>query len=331
MVFGTWYLNVTDIRKAALAAYLKSIYGESSLEALNGDASLRRYFRTPYGIAVDAPPTSQKNAEFVAIDKALLKAAINVPEIYHYDLKNGFMVLEDLGDRSFFSALNEKTIKDLYLKACDILPKLTQVDLPLPKFDSAFIDMELGIFTEWMLDKKLNLKLSDKEQKYLDESFKYIKDVCLSSEQIPMHRDFHCRNLMLQDDSLYVIDFQDMVEGPLTYDLASLVFDCYLNLSESLIEELLSHAFDNYKKIGFLKNTSFSEFKDTLKIVSLERHLKVLGIFRRLYMRDGKSAYLKDLPRVFAYAKKESASDYRLSFLHDFLNKYLGDTDLCKL
>lgn len=314
---------MTDQRKAALAAYIESLYGKCELASLNGDASFRRYFRTPFGIAVDAPPASQKNREFVAIDKALLAIGLKAPQIFNYDLEQGFLVQEDLGDRSFYSALNADNLESMYLKAASLLPKLSKLCLDLPEFDGAFIDMELGIFTEWMLDKTLNLKLSSSEQQALDKCFAYIKNVCLSCEQLPMHRDFHCRNLMLYQDELYLIDFQDMVKGPLGYDLASLVYDCYLNLPNELIDIIIRHSFEAYQAQGYLQNQSLESFTLQLKIISLQRHLKVLGIFRRLYLRDGKSGYLKDLPRVLAYAQTEAQSSPKLAFLAQFLAKYL--------
>lgn len=325
MEFGIWYSNVTDIREAALAAYIEQLYGKCELQALNGDASLRRYFRFPFGIAVDAPPASQKNHEFIAIDNALLKVGLCVPRIYHSDLQQGFMVLEDLGDKTFQNALNPVSMEDLYLKACDLLMPLSAVKVELLNFDRNFIDMELGIFKEWMLDKTLHLSLNNDEHNNLNKCFDYIKDRLQKSEYIPMHRDFHCRNLMIYKDNLYIIDFQDMVKGPIGYDLASLVYDCYLNLQEDLIARIINRAYLGYRQLGFLQKLSEAEFKQQLSIISLERHLKVLGIFRRLYMRDGKSAYLQYLPRVLAYAQKESLCDPNLSYLSQFLGKYFKD------
>lgn len=325
MEFGIWYLNVTDMRKAALAAYIEQLYGKCELQSLSGDASLRRYFRFPFGIAVDAPPASQKNQEFVVIDEALSKAGLCVPKIYHSDLQQGFMVLEDLGDKTFQSALNSYSMEYLYFKACDLLMPMSAVKVDLLNFDINFIDTELGIFKEWMLEKTLHLSLNENDLIKLSNCFDYIKSRIQSYEQIPMHRDFHCRNLMIYKNNLYIIDFQDMLKGPIGYDLASLVYDCYLNLPEDLITKIINRAYLGYRERGYLQGISETEFKQQLNIISLERHLKVLGIFRRLYMRDGKDSYLQHLPRVLAYAQKESLCDPNLFYLSLFLDKYFKD------
>ena len=209
------------MRKAALAAYIEQLYGKCELQSLSGDASLRRYFRFPFGIAVDAPPASQKNQEFVVIDEALSKAGLCVPKIYHSDLQQGFMVLEDLGDKTFQSALNSYSMEYLYFKACDLLMPMSAVKVDLLNFDINFIDTELGIFKEWMLEKTLHLSLNENDLIKLSSCFDYIKSRLQSYEQIPMHRDFHCRNLMIYKNNLYIIDFQDMLKGPIGYDLAS--------------------------------------------------------------------------------------------------------------
>lgn len=313
------------MRQAALAAYIEQLYGKCELQSLSGDASLRRYFRFPFGIAVDAPPETQKNHEFVVIDEALLKAGLCVPKIYHSDLQQGFMVLEDLGDKTFQSALTSCSMEYLYLKACDLLMPMSTVEIDLLNFDRNFIDMELGIFKEWMLEKTLHLSLAADELMKLNSCFDYIKDRLQECEQIPMHRDFHCRNLMIYKDNLYIIDFQDMLKGPIGYDLASLVYDCYLNLPEKLIAKIVNRAYLGYRKLGYLQNLSEAEFTQLLNIISLERHLKVLGIFRRLYMRDGKDSYLQYLPRVLAYTQKESLCDPNLFYLSVFLDKYFKD------
>ena len=313
------------MRQAALAAYIEQLYGKCELQSLSGDASLRRYFRSPFGIAVDAPPETQKNHEYEVIDEAILKAGLCVPKIYHRDLQQGFMVLEDLGDKTFQSALTSCSMEYLYLKACDLLMPMSTVEIDLLNFDRNFIDMELGIFKEWMLEKTLHLSLAADELMKLNSCFDYIKDRLQECEQIPMHRDFHCRNLMIYKDNLYIIDFQDMLKGPIGYDLASLVYDCYLNLPEKLIAKIVNRAYLGYRKLGYLQNLSEAEFTQLLNIISLERHLKVLGIFRRLYMRDGKDSYLQHLPRVLAYTQKESLCDPNLFYLSVFLDKYFKD------
>lgn len=330
-MYGIWCSNVTDIRKEALTEYVKSIISDNEivLLSLNGDASFRRYFRVanlPY-IAVDAPPETQKNREFVFIDKALEKASIRVPKIIAFDLEKGFMLLEDLGDVTFAKASAGDSQKAFYHKAVEELVKLTDVtfdekEFSLPLFDEKFIRFELSLFDTWMLEKALNAELTAKERQELDECYEVLAQNCLLQSQTAMHRDYHSRNLMVADDTLCMIDFQDMVKGPVTYDLASIVYDCYINLDKELIEELTEKAFCLYTSRGVV-NGSYADFKKSLLLTSLQRHVKVLGIFCRLSIRDGKDGYLKDLPRVINYVLNECDCDSRMLPLKAVVEKYV--------
>lgn len=331
MVSGIWYSSVTDSRLEALTQYVKSIILDDKvmLLSLNGDASFRRYFRVLNKnlIAVDAPPQTQKNKEFVAIDTALSKAGITVPKLVAYDLDNGFMLISDLGDKTFAKASAEGDRLYYYKKAISLLPTIAAINLELPLFDKKFIEFELSLFDTWMLDKALNVKLSDDEQKDLKESYDFLAQNCMSQEQCAMHRDYHSRNLMVcgegKSEQLAVIDFQDMVKGPVLYDLASLLFDCYVVLDKELLTELKQYAYAIFKEKGYLKGKSYDEFVYELTLTSLQRHVKVLGIFCRLNIRDGKSAYLKDLPRVINYVLDECKIDKRLEKLQNIIEKYV--------
>lgn len=246
MVSGIWYSSVTDSRLEALTQYVKSIILDDKvmLLSLNGDASFRRYFRVLNKnlIAVDAPPETQKNREFVAIDTALSKAGITVPKLVAYDFDKGFMLISDLGDKTFANASAQGDKLYYYQKAISLLPTIAAIDLELPLFDKKFIEFELSLFDTWMLDKALNAKLSDDEQKSLIESYDFLVQNCLSQEQCAMHRDYHSRNLMVcgegKSEQLAIIDFQDMVKGPVLYDLASLLFDCYVVLDKELFNKV---------------------------------------------------------------------------------------------
>ena len=318
MVSGIWYSSVTDSRLEALTQYVKSIILDDKvmLLSLNGDASFRRYFRVLNKklIAVDAPPETQKNREFVAIDTALSKAGITVPKLVAYDFDKGFMLISDLGDKTFANASAQGDKLYYYQKAISLLPTIAAIDLELPLFDKKFIEFELSLFDTWMLDKALNAKLSDDEQKSLIESYDFLVQNCLSQEQCAMHRDYHSRN---------IIDFQDMVKGPVLYDLASLLFDCYVVLDKELLTKLKQYAYDTFKEKGYLKNKSYDEFCYELTLTSLQRHVKVLGIFCRLSIRDGKNAYLKDIPRVINYVLEECKVDKRLEKLQNIIEKYV--------
>ena len=314
-----------DLRKNELKSWLISINEpDHELIPLNGDASLRRYFIYGNKIAVDSPPASQKNREFIAINKKLHDADIYVPQIFVYDLNKGFFLLENLGSTLFADVAKEKEESFWYEKAVEILTKLAQVTTEdLPAFDRDFILFELSLFPEWMLNKTFNFVLDKQDAKALQDSFSRLADLCLKQPQIAMHRDFHSRNIMIVQDKLAVIDYQDMVKGPLTYDLASLLFDCYKVLPETLGDKITTKTFTSYKNLNLTGDLSLDEFKRDLIAVSLQRHLKVLGIFCRLNIRDHKNGYLKDLPRVLNYAIKESAALTNFESLHEFLKKLI--------
>lgn len=314
-----------DLRKNELKSWLISINEPNhELIPLNGDASLRRYFIYGNKIAVDSPPASQKNREFIAINKKLHDAGIYVPQIFVYDLNKGFFLLENLGSTLFADVAKEKEESFWYEKAVEVLTKLAQVTTEdLPAFDRDFILFELSLFPEWMLNKTFNFVLDKQDAKALQDSFSRLADLCLKQPQIAMHRDFHSRNIMIVQDKLAVIDYQDMVKGPLTYDLASLLFDCYKVLPETLGDKITTKTFTSYKNLNLTGDLSLDEFKRDLIAVSLQRHLKVLGIFCRLNIRDHKNGYLKDLPRVLNYAIKESAALTNFESLHEFLKKLI--------
>lgn len=308
------------MRKAELAAWLSTLppfKGRTeplSLCALNGDASFRRYFRVGGYIAVDSPPDTQKNAEFVDVSRRLREVGLRVPHIFACDLNQGFMLLEDLGNLLFASRALGSEQPRFYDKAAALLPSLVKADSTgLPPFDRDFILMELGICSEWYLGRKLGLTLTVKEQELIAKSFNLLADLITAQPQAAMHRDFHCRNLMvLKDESLAVIDYQDMVRGPLTYDLASLLFDCYRVLPQDLVDRLTEITWRRFAALGLLSAgenaetvVSLAEFTRMVRVVSLQRHIKVLGIFSRLSLRDGRDGYLSDLPRVFDYVIAE--------------------------
>ncbi|MBQ9273875.1 MAG: phosphotransferase [Succinivibrio sp.] len=319
-------LKADDTRAQDLQAYARAFTGDQSLalSPLNGDASFRRYFRGGGIIAVDSPPQTQKNREFIAIDKALFKAGLKAPQILYYDLKWGFLILEDLGDTLFSQVAAGTKQEYWYLKALALLPKLSAVQPEggLPPFDEAFVRQELEIFRQWFLDKALGLTLNAAEQALIDKAITLLATAIPKLPVCAMHRDFHCRNLMvLPKGELAILDFQDMVRGPYCYDAASLLYDCYVELPSKLIKKLQVKAHALYRELG-LAPQDFEEFIRELTLVSLQRHLKVLGIFCRLYLRDGKAGYLGDLPLVLGYVLRECAALPEFAALEDFLLTY---------
>ncbi len=294
-----------------------------TLELISGDASFRKYYRAANRIWVDAPPATEKNREFIANSAALLNAGITAPLVLQYEMENGFLCVSDLGDRSLLSCLSDSSVTAWYTKALQLLPQLTQVQLDLPVFDAEFMARENAIFPEWLLEKHLQLELSAEEKTLLAETFALLTENNLQQPQVVMHRDFHSRNLMVsEDDSLAVIDFQDMVLGPLTYDAVSLLKDCYCRWPDPVIAQGAEYAWQLYVDTGVLSaGTSLQQFMQWLDLTGMQRHLKAAGIFARLHHRDGKSGYLKDIPRTLSYVSDVAAQYPQLAAFSGWLQQ----------
>ena len=279
-----------------------------TLRLISGDASFRKYYRAANRIWVDAPPETEKNREFIDNAQALQRTNIAAPVVHHADLEQGFLCVSDLGDNSLLSRLNDESVSAWYWQALQLLPQLTNIKLELPVFDAEFMARENSIFPEWLLEKHLQLTLSAAEKELLAETFALLTTNNLQQPQVVMHRDFHSRNLMvLADESLAVIDFQDMVLGPLTYDAVSLLKDCYCRWPDAVIEQGVAQAYQLYSESGLLSDVPYAQFVQWLDLTGMQRHLKAAGIFTRLYHRDGKSGYLKDIPRTLGYVRDVAA------------------------
>lgn len=279
-----------------------------TLRLISGDASFRKYYRAANRIWVDAPPETEKNREFIDNAQALQRTNIAAPIVHHSDLEQGFLCVSDLGDDALLSRLNDNSVSAWYWQALQLLPQLTNIKLELPVFDAEFMARENSIFPEWLLEKHLQLTLSAAEKALLAETFALLTANNLQQPQVVMHRDFHSRNLMvLADESLAVIDFQDMVLGPLTYDAVSLLKDCYCRWPDAVIEQGVAQAYQLYSESGILSDVSYAQFVQWLDLTGMQRHLKAAGIFTRLYHRDGKSGYLKDIPRTLGYVRDVAA------------------------
>lgn len=287
------------------------------LSVVSGDASFRRYFRFALGdnswIAMDAPPEKEDSSSFVAIAKHWLAKGIQVPQIKALDLEKGFMLLSDFGEKLLLSELNplrpnEQQGSHYYHKAMHTLVQIQSIssaDLTLPLYDSALLQREMALFKDWLIQAKLGLSLSEQESEGLSACLNLLERRALSQKQVTVHRDYHARNLMIcEDDSLGVLDFQDAVQGPVTYDLVSLLRDCYIVWPVDLVNQwchefytfLIEQNPEAFKELG-----DFRKFKQDFDLMGLQRHLKVAGIFARLSLRDGKHAYLKDIPRTLEY------------------------------
>lgn len=293
------------------------------IEAITNDASFRRYFRliidgVPH-IVMDAPPSKENCRPFIDIAERLKAIGLNVPHIIASDLDQGFLLLTDLGSELYLPALNEQRVDQLYgdaLKALAHMQTHANSD-GLPLYDRQLLHREMNLFIDWLLDKHLNLILSDTERKDLESCFDLLSSCALSQEQVFVHRDYHSRNLMIcNSKSPGILDFQDAVKGPITYDLVSLLKDCYITWSN---DQTTAWAIEHYTRLqqnGLLNDIDEKEFLRWFDWMGIQRHLKASGIFARLYHRDGKSGYLKDIPRTVNYIVNISAEYPELAALH---------------
>ncbi|MFV8819730.1 aminoglycoside phosphotransferase family protein [Haliea sp. E17] len=305
-----------------LQAWACSVVGKTggTLETVAGDASNRRYFRLRVAgasyIAVHAPPATEKNAEFLAVRHHLERGGIRVPALLGADLDQGFLLLGDLGDRLLLPALAPATVDGWYRKGCSLLLQFAALgDMPAdwPRYDSALLGEELGRFPEWFAGRLLGHPLGEQGLRCWQALCEELLNSALEQPRVLVHRDFHSRNLMiLADGELGVIDFQDAVVGPITYDLVSLLRDCYVRWPAGQVENWAREYHGLLRQEGWLAGVDAAQFLRWFDLMGLQRHLKVLGTFARLYLRDGKSAYLDDLPLVIAYVE-------------EILRKYRGD------
>lgn len=282
-----------------------------TLTTASADASFRRYFRVHLPartlIAMDAPPPQEDCRPFVRVAEQLLAAGLNVPKIVAQDLEQGFLLLSDLGNDTYLSQLTRENAKALYGDACQALIKMqlaTQADA-LPAYDSALLMRELQLFPEWYVSKHLGQTLSAEQQAVMDKTFALLIDNILQQPQVTVHRDYHSRNLMVTpDNNPGVLDFQDAVIGAITYDLVSLFKDAYIRWDEEDLMDWVVRYWQSAKRAGLPVSADFGEFYKDFEWMGVQRHIKVLGIFARLYHRDGKEGYLKDMPLVMQYLQE---------------------------
>jgi aminoglycoside/choline kinase family phosphotransferase len=300
-------------RKIQLENWLKQALSTQAftLTAASADASFRRYFRVHLSdktlIAMDAPPPQENCTPFVKVAKLMLNAGLNVPEVLAQDLTNGFLLLSDLGDETYLSALNNDSASGLYLNATDALIKMQIVSQAnvLPLYDEVLLTREMQLFPDWYVAKHLQAELNTEQQVVLKNTFDILNKNILSQSQVYVHRDFHSRNLMLtKQNNPGILDFQDAVYGAITYDLVSLLKDAYIEWDEEQIIDWAVRYWQPAKKAGLPVSEDFSEFYRDFEWMGAQRHIKILGIFARLYHRDGKEGYLKDMPLVMHYLRK---------------------------
>lgn len=281
------------------------------LSVVSGDASFRGYYRLQLGdnrsvIAVHAPPDKEDNHAFAKVQALLHKNGARVPALLAWDEPRGFLLQEDFGDQLLLPLLTDPATADHYYhQAMSILLPVQRIALPegeLPDYDSQRLRDEMALFPLWFVEGMLAYRLSDTEQALLNGVFSTLAESALGQPQALVHRDFHSRNLMcLPDGELGMIDFQDAVKGPISYDVVSLLRDCYVSWPQQWVRRWALEYRDMAQQQGILGPISDTEFLRSFDLMGLQRHIKVLGVFARLKLRDGKSGYLKDLPLVMAY------------------------------
>ena len=297
------------------------------LEIVSGDASFRRYFRVSLGddsfIVVDAPPEHEDNHTFVRISNMLLAANLTVPKVYSVDYERGFMLLVDLGDSLYLEALlqcqkNDDTeaANQLYQGALMSLVDLqAKVDGDrLEPFSKEKLITEMQLFPKWLCGDLLGMSLDASEQALLERTFNFLADAVTAQPQVAVHRDYHSRNLMILDKDKFaesrgpgIIDFQDAVKGAYTYDLVSLLRDCYIEWPQQQVQQWAGFYLSQAHAKGVLEEVVLDTLLRDMDLAGLQRHLKVLGIFARLNIRDKKSQYLADIPLVIRYFLDVSA------------------------
>ncbi len=283
-----------------------TIQGSWSLEPLQGDASCRRYFRLLNAqsnmIVVVSPIARIDNDIFISRARQWRSAGVYVPQIFAVDSAQGFMLIEDFGSVHLFDLLHKSADNGLYLQAISELIKIQQiVSDKLPLFDREFLLREMTLFDTWLVQ----YQLQQTSPNCLNQVYRVLIENSLQQPQVTMHRDYHSRNLLLVAGDLAVIDFQDAVQGPLAYDLASLLRDCYWQLSDQQIDDLIDAYLQQLESAAVTPlHIEKQQFVRWFDLIGMQRHLKVLGLFIRLGVEEGKSSYLHDLPRVFAYVLK---------------------------
>ena len=308
---------MTDSRLNTLRNWLKALEPRWQLDLdtlvpASADASFRRYFRIESQkpdfetlIVMDAPPQHEPLDAFIQVDLLLAAAGLNVPKILEQNIDEGFLLLNDLGTKTYLAELNSETADHLYKDAAHALIQMQLASKPsvLPNYDRALLQRELDLFPEWYLQKHLNIQLSDLQQSQLKKSFEFILENNLAQAKVYVHRDYHSRNLMVTEkDNPGVIDFQDAVYGPITYDISSLWRDAYIAWPEDRVIDWVIKFWEEGRKAKLPMPDDFGQFYRDFEWMGLQRHLKVLGIFARLFHRDGKDGYLKDIPLELDYA-----------------------------
>ena len=327
--------DASDSRLANLTQWVIEDLGfdGATIVPASVDASFRRYFRVTLGedsyIAMDAPPDKEDSGPFLKVYRILGAMNLNVPIVLARDMERGFLLLTDLGSRQYLDALSEDAAADrLYRDALEALRTMQTTNVPaarsLPRYDRALLLREMELLPEWFLKRHLGLAIAAHERAMLDRLFDSLVGVALEQPATFVHRDYHSRNLLVTPlNNPGILDFQDAVWGPVTYDLASLLKDCYIAWPPARVREWLLEYREKLLAAGFALRADPKQFMRWFDLTGLQRHIKVLGIFARLFYRDGKSQYLRDLPRVLDYARDTAGRYAETEAFAGFIIKHI--------
>ena len=300
-------------RQKQIEIWLTGLWPDQEIELTpaSADASFRRYFRVKRDdgttcIVMDAPPEREDCRPWLHVQQVFQAAGVHVPEVLAQDPSQGFLLLSDLGNTTYLTVLDAENAPALYADAVSALVRIqgaSRTDV-LPAYDQALLRRELDLFPEWFLARHHELNLADAERIALARVFERVIAVNLAEPRVFVHRDYHSRNLMVTGPNPGVIDFQDAVYGPISYDMVSLLKDAYIAWDEEVALDWLIRYWEQARRAGLPARADFADFHRDYEWMGVQRHLKVLGIFARLYHRDGKEGYLKDMPRVAHYLRK---------------------------
>jgi len=301
-----------DERLATLSDWLrhKLALPVTDIRPASSDASFRRYFRATTGddsyIVMDAPPPMEDVRPFMSVAALLRQTGVRAPKVHAADETRGFLLLDDFGGTSYLDRLDADNADALYGDALDTLARFqVGVDIAsaaLPPYDDTLLWTEMNLFRDWFLQRLLGLDLTPKEHGLLDRTWRRLADSALEQPRVCVHRDYHSRNLMaLDEDNPGVLDFQDAVVGPVTYDLVSLLRDCYIAWPDERVEQWALGHRARLVEAGRLDDVDAGRFLRWFDLMGVQRHLKAIGIFSRLKLRDGKAGYLGDIPRTLGY------------------------------
>lgn len=322
-----------DQRFYDLRTWVEGLFGcrLPDIQPASADASFRRYFRLSHEnqtwIIMDAPPDKEDSEPFVRISGYLAEIGLNVPKVSERSVEQGFYLLTDLGCRAYLDYLNDETVDRLYQDAIDAIKTMhrsgSKYRNGIPAYDRKLLHTEMELFSNWYLTRHHGIELNDVQKSIIESTYTLLSDAALEQPRVFVHRDYHSRNLMLVDENNPgILDFQDAVWGPITYDLVSLLRDCYIAWPRERVEYWVRAYYKRLANDALLKGASEAQFLRWFDLMGVQRHLKATGIFARLNYRDGKPGYLNDIPRTLGYVLSVGQDYQELKPFLDLLDEF---------